>query len=144
MIPRQAPIRAAIYARSATVAQDDDGDRLQEQAAACRRLAGRLGADIIAEHRDVGSGTSWDLPGLQALLDLARRHGVDVVLCERRDRLARGVAKLCAIEEELERVGVAVRYALDDPSSATVRHALASALACPDAPGATARKVREG
>src|SRR4051812_12312714 len=89
MIPTQTPARAAIYARTATVAQNDDGVRLDHQVAACRQFAGAVGASIVAEHRDVGSSASSELPGRQALLTAAQRCEIDLVLCESTDRLDR-------------------------------------------------------
>jgi DNA invertase Pin-like site-specific DNA recombinase len=138
IIAPSVPLRAAIYVRSATLAQGDEG-RLEKQAATCRRLAENVGADVIAEYRDVGFGASSYRPGLQAMLDAARRRDLDVVLCERPDRLARGAAKLHGIEGKLECLGVTVRYAADDPSSSCERRALTAALASLEAPMRVAR-----
>jgi len=113
MIPTQAPattLRAAIYVRSATVAQGDEGNRLNEQAAACRRLAGELDATVIAEYRDVGAGTSWDLPGLNAMLDAAEQQDLDTLLCVAPDRLARGIAKHLVLHDVLRGFEVTIRY----------------------------------
>ena len=136
MIQRQAPSRPAMYVRSATVSQDDEWGRIEEQGAACRQLAESLGMEVTAEYRDVGDGTSWDLPGLQAMLDAVRRHDVDLVLCERPDRLARGLAKLSKIETELGRLGVPVHYVAGDGPE---RRVLTAALASQEAPMRAAR-----
>ena len=53
--------REAIYVRSATADQCDDGARLEQQVEVCRQLAESLGADVPAEYRDIGAGTSWNL-----------------------------------------------------------------------------------
>ena len=126
MLTPAVPLRAAIYVRSATITQNDNGDRLEEQAAACLPLAESLGAQVIGEYRDAGfTGTSLERPGLQAMLDAARRHEVDIIVCERPDRLARGVAAPSAVEGELERLGVTVHYVAGDPVG---RRAIADAL----------------
>jgi predicted site-specific integrase-resolvase len=139
-VAQQGRIRAAMYVRTATGAQDGDvGNRLEEQATACRQLARSLGAEIADEYRDVGPGTSSNLPGLQDMLDAARRQEIDVVVCERPDRLARGVAKLNDVEGELSSLGVTVRYATDDPPE---RCALTAVLARLEAPTPAARKGR--
>jgi len=132
-----ATLRAAIYVRSATIAQVDD-DRLTKQIAESRQLAGSLSADTITEYSDVASGTSSDRPGLQALLSAVRQGEIDLILCERPDRLARGLVMLHEIEAALGRFGVAVHYADADPPE---RQAVTEALADPEVPSA-ARKAR--
>jgi DNA invertase Pin-like site-specific DNA recombinase len=131
MIPRQTPVRARIYVRTATVGQDDREDQLEAQVIACRRLAESMNADVVAEYRDLGSGTSRNRSGLQAMLDAAQQHHIDVVLCERPDRLARGVVKLFEFEQNLGRLGVPVHHVTGDPPG---RFALAATLASLEAP----------
>ena len=138
MIQRDVPIRAVIYARVATVAQADGGSQLQAQTAACRQLAESLGAVVVNEYWDVGAGASLDRSGLQAALEAAR-HDVDVILCERPDGLARGVAKLHEVEAELDRHGVTVHYARE---SSPERRQVTSALASLDAQPRLAREER--
>ncbi len=104
------PIRAAIYVRVSTLEQGERGYSLEAQARDCRALAGELGATIEAEFSDTGSGASWDLPGLNALLDAAKRREFDTLLAYDPDRLARRMAKQLVIEEELSRSGVTIRY----------------------------------
>jgi DNA invertase Pin-like site-specific DNA recombinase len=105
-----AQLRAAIYARSATVGQDDHEGGLGEQAAECRRLAVSLGVGIIAEYGDTGSGTSWDRPGLNAMLDAAKQRDFDILLCCDPDRLARGIAKRLVLHDALRSFDVTIRY----------------------------------
>jgi site-specific DNA recombinase len=81
-------------------AQEDDG----------RRLADELGATVVAVYTDQDSGASWDLPGLNALLDAAKRAEFDTLIVYDPDRLARNMAKQLVLEEELHRSGVAIRY----------------------------------
>jgi DNA invertase Pin-like site-specific DNA recombinase len=106
-----ATLRAAIYLRSATVDQDDRADRLAEQSAACRRLAGEIGAEVVGEFRDVGDGTAWGLAGLNAMLDAAERRDFDTLLCADPDRLARGIAKHLVLHDLLRACDVTIRYA---------------------------------
>lgn len=133
-------IRAAVYARVATEAQLGQDDRLDQQADACHRLAGEIGVDVVAEYRDDGfAGTTLERPGLQAVLDAARQHEVDVIVCERPDRLARGATTLSGVESELARLGVTIQYAADD---SRVRRTLTDSLATPDSLRPAARKAR--
>src|SRR5262249_29524205 len=59
---------------------------------------------------DNDSGADWDLDGLNAMLDAARRREFDVLIVYDIDRLARSMTKQLVIEEELARYGVAIRY----------------------------------
>src|SRR5215217_2347037 len=95
-------LRAAIYARVSTLEQGERGYSLEAQVVDCRKLAAELSADAVGEYRDQDSGASWDLPGLNAMLDAAKRRELDVVLCYDPDRLARRMAKQLVIEEELQ------------------------------------------
>src|SRR4051812_2564556 len=69
-----------------------DGDGFQRQRDAIARFAKAAGYDVVEEYRDAGvSGTKdlSDRPGLAAVLDRNESNGVQVVLVERADRLAR-------------------------------------------------------
>jgi len=103
-------LRATIYTRVSTLEQGERGYSLDSQADDCRRLAAELSADIVGIYSDQDSGASWDLPGLNAMLDAAKRREFDVLLCYDPDRLARRMAKQLVLEEELQRCGVTIRY----------------------------------
>ncbi len=103
-------MRAAVYTRVSSQEQSERGYSLDAQAADCRALAAELGADIVATFQDVDSGASWDLPGLNALLDAAKARAFDTLLVYDPDRLARRMAKQLVIEEELQRSGIVIRY----------------------------------
>jgi site-specific DNA recombinase len=102
--------RAAIYVRVSTLEQGERGYSLDSQAVDCRKLAAELGAEVVANFSDTDSGASWDLPGLNAMLDAAKRREFDILLVYDPDRLARRMAKQLVIEEELQRSGVQIRY----------------------------------
>jgi site-specific DNA recombinase len=108
LVPTPAP-RAATY-RRVSRQQQADAFSLAAQAKDCRKLAGELGADVVASFEDVDSGADWDLPGLDALLDAAKAGAFDILVCYDPDRLARNMAKQLVIEEELGRYGVTIRY----------------------------------
>src|SRR5262249_51577004 len=103
--------RAAIYSRVSTLMQAREGFSLAAQAKDCYRLADELGATVIGEpFTDNDSGAEWDLPGLNAMLDAAKRHEFDVLIVYDPDRLARNMAKQLVLEEELRRYGVTIQY----------------------------------
>lgn len=103
-------MRAAIYSRVSTTGQADNGTSLESQLADCHRLAADLGAEVVAEYRDVDSGASWDLPGLLDLLDGAKERQFELVLVYDPDRLSRDLAKQLLIRHDLERAGVTLKY----------------------------------
>ena len=52
------------------------------------------------------SGADWDLPGLTAMLDAARRGEFGVLVVPDLDRLARSLAKGLVVQEQLKKYGV--------------------------------------
>jgi site-specific DNA recombinase len=103
-------LRAALYLRVSSQAQGERGYSLEAQEQDDRRLAAELGATVVAVYRDQNSGADWDLPGLTALLDAAKRREWDILIIYDPDRLARNMAKQLVVEDELKRAGVTVRY----------------------------------
>src|SRR3954452_8072945 len=102
--------RAAIYTRVSTLEQGERGYSLEAQASDCCKLAAELSTVVVGAYSDQDSGASWDLPGLNAMLDAAKRREFELLLCYDPDRLARRMAKQLVIEEELTRAGVGLRY----------------------------------
>lgn len=83
-------LRAAIYARFSTDLQNEASTA--DQLRICRAKAEQLGATIVAEFEDGGisGATMAARPGVQALMALAERGGVDLIIAEHTDRLSRG------------------------------------------------------
>lgn len=84
------------YARVSTGEQDLAGQRLRLQQAGALRI-----------FEDVGSGRTFDRPGLAALLDYARQG--DALCVVRLDRLGRSLRELLETVETLKTRGVALR-----------------------------------
>lgn len=96
-------MRAAIYARTSTADQHPDA-QLGPLRAFCEARAWST-----AEHTDVGvSGARDRRPALDQLLADARARRIDVVVTSRLDRLARSLAHLVRLGEELRELGVAL------------------------------------
>src|SRR4051794_38437451 len=109
--PIAMPLRAAIYRRVSTLMQRQQGFSLEAQDADCLQLAAELGARVIgAPFTDNDSGAEWDLPGLNAVLDAARRREFDILIVYDLDRLARNMAKQLVLEEESRRYDVQIKY----------------------------------
>lgn len=94
-------MRIALYARVST------SDQCTEvQLAPLREYAARQGAEAV-EYVDHGiSGTRRSRVGLDALLEAVRRGDVQAVAVVRLDRLARSLAHMAALGEELQALGV--------------------------------------
>ena len=104
-------MRAAIYARVSTEAQEARGT-IGSQVAALRERITAEGHQLVGEFCDDGhSGVRLDRPGLDRLRDGAEAGLFDTVWCLSPDRLARVYAYQVIVLDELARHGVTVRFA---------------------------------
>jgi putative DNA-invertase from lambdoid prophage Rac len=95
------PLRVALYARVST----HDQQTLPLQIRALREYVAKRGWTIVAQIKEVGSGAA-QRELREALLAVARRREVDVVLVWRLDRWGRSVADLVSTLQELQHLGV--------------------------------------
>jgi len=103
---------AALYARVSTLQQEEEAT-IDSQVAALEAYAQRegyaLGPDLYFLDQAV-SGAQLDRPALNRLLDLAAEGMFEIVVCHSPDRLARRYAHQAVLLDELQRVGVQVRF----------------------------------
>jgi DNA invertase Pin-like site-specific DNA recombinase len=93
--------RAALYHRVSTLDQDPTAARWElEQRARAQML------NVVLSIEETGSGARSDRPGLQRLLEAARRGELDVVLCWKLDRFGRSALDLLGNIEQLLSCGV--------------------------------------
>jgi DNA invertase Pin-like site-specific DNA recombinase len=97
--------RAGLYARVST----NDQQTLSMQSRAMREYAARRGWIITVNVREIGSGAA-KREAREKLLEAARRREIDVVLVWRLDRWGRSVTDLLATLQELEHLGVGIRF----------------------------------
>jgi len=114
--------RVALYARVSTSGHGQDvGLQLDE----LRAVAVQRGWTVVEEFTDEGiSGAAKERPGLDAMMDLARRGKVDLVCVWKLDRLGRSLQHLLQILDELQTLGVgfvSIRDSGIDTTSATGR-----------------------
>jgi len=102
-----ATVRVALYARVSTADRDQEPET---QLLPLREFVAAQGWTVVGEHVDHASAT--DLRGRtawRALLDLAAKRRVDVILVWKLDRAFRSVAHMATTVEQLRRVGVGIR-----------------------------------
>lgn len=94
-------LRAALYHRVSTVDQNPETARDELRAA-----AGRHDFDVRLEIEETGSGANNDRPGLQRVLEAARRGRINAVFVWKLDRFGRSALDLLANMRQLESAGV--------------------------------------
>jgi len=107
--------RAAVLYNRASRSDQDPSLPMRELAAAA--AAERL--EVLEEVTETGSGARSDRPGLERVLELARRRRFEVLLVWKLDRLARSLLDLLAVVDELNSRGVTVIFAAQGFSART-------------------------
>lgn len=107
---------AASYERVSTRLQGQTGFSLGAQSKDAAQFAHDSGWDLTDDLRfrdgedRAASGTEWDLPGLNAMLDAATQHRFSVLIVPAVDRFARDMGKALLLEQLLHKHGVRVVY----------------------------------
>ena len=99
----------AIYARVSTATQTNDNQLIRLQ-----RYAEERGYTIANTYCDVASGADPKRPQLDRMIEAARLHMFDMLLCVKIDRLARSMINLLDVMNKLDSYGVKVFF-LDQP-----------------------------
>jgi len=102
-------MRAAIYARYSS--ENQRPESIEDQVAACRRLAAQRGFSVLEDHiyaDQAQSGARRDRQGLSALVAAAQNGQFDVVLVDDLSRLARDNYLMLSVIAELHFEGVRV------------------------------------
>lgn len=101
--------KAVGYVRVSTLDQAENGvslDAQREKIEAMARVRDADLGDVIVDAAE--SAKDLDRPGVQRLLDLVRRRGVDEVIVSRLDRLTRSVRDLAEIVDTFNRCNVSL------------------------------------
>ena len=83
------PVRALVYSRVSTDAQERDGTSLDTQERECVRYAQAKGWVVVECIKDTASGYTLDRPGIDQARRLLRQGVVDVIVAYAVDRLSR-------------------------------------------------------
>ena len=105
-------MKAVIYCRVSTEAQEEHGSSLESQRDACLLKASELGCEVQPEHvlLETWTGASLERPLLNQLRELVRSRLVDAVICYSTDRLARNPIHIAIIAEECEKRGIKLHF----------------------------------
>ena len=101
----QAPLRALVYARVSTDAQERDGTSLDTQERACLEYAEAAGWRVVECIRDAASGFSLDRTGIERVRQLLRQGAADIVVAYAVDRLSRNQNHIGVLFSEVEQAG---------------------------------------
>ena len=101
-------LRCALYARYSSDQQSPAS--IEDQFRVCRERAGREGWKMVGTYKDSAiSGDSVILrPGVQALLEDARRGAFEIVVAEALDRISRDQADVATLYKHLRFAGVMI------------------------------------
>lgn len=94
-------LRAALYHRVSTVDQHPEAARRE-----LRRAAKALGARVVLDVEETGSGANANRAGLARVMEAARARTLDVVIVWKLDRFMRSTVDLLMRLGELEAAGV--------------------------------------
>ncbi|ACL63380.1 Resolvase domain protein [Anaeromyxobacter dehalogenans 2CP-1] len=95
------PARIATYHRVSTL--DQNASLAREE---LRGAAARLGGEVVLDMEETGSGARNDRPGLQRLMEAARRGKLDAVVVWKLDRFGRSALDVLANIRDLDAAGV--------------------------------------
>src|SRR5829696_8911052 len=103
-------MRAIIYSRVSTDAQERDGTSFDTQEQASLDFARAQGWVVIESVRDAASGFSLDRDGIERLRVLLRAGAADVVIAYAVDRLSRNQNQIGVIFDEIQQAGARLDF----------------------------------
>ncbi|MCI0782516.1 MAG: recombinase family protein [Chloroflexi bacterium] len=99
-------LRAIVYSRVSTDAQERDGTSLDTQEQACIDHIEASGGLVLECIRDTASGYTLDRPGIARIRQLLRQGLADVVVAYAVDRLSRNQNHIGVLFDEVQQAGV--------------------------------------
>src|SRR5215213_4813603 len=103
-------MRAIVYSRVSTDAQERDGTSLDTQERACLDFARHQGWRVVETIRDAASGFSLDRPGIVRVRQLLRQGVADVVIAYAVDRLSRNQNQIGVMFDEIQQAGARLEF----------------------------------
>lgn len=103
-------IRAVVYSRVSTDAQEREGTSLDTQERESIEYAKANGWILIESLKDACSGSTLDRPGIERLRLLLRQGVVDVVVAYAVDRLSRNQNHIGVLFDDVEQAGAQLQF----------------------------------
>ncbi len=103
-------MKAIIYSRVSTDAQERDGTSLDTQERACVDYALEQGWEVLRRIRDTDSGALLERDGLTELRETLRHGTADVIVAYAVDRLSRSQNHIGLLFDEFEGAGVTMAF----------------------------------
>jgi site-specific DNA recombinase len=103
-------MRAIVYSRVSTDAQERDGTSLDTQERAGVELAQRNGWLVVERIRDAASGYSLDRDGIARLRQLLKQGAADIVVAHAVDRLSRNQNHIGVLFDEVQQEGARLEF----------------------------------
>ncbi|RJQ07831.1 MAG: recombinase family protein [Dehalococcoidia bacterium] len=103
-------MRAIIYSRVSTDAQERDGTSLDTQERACEALTTDRGWSVVRRIRDAASGAALEREGLEELRGILRRGEADIVVAYAVDRLSRNQNHIGILFDEFQRADAQLEF----------------------------------
>lgn len=103
-------MRAVVYSRVSTDAQERDGTSLDTQERACLDQAADRGWNVVRCIRDAASGATLEREGIAELRAVLRSGEADVIVAYAVDRLSRNQNHIGVLFDEFERAEVRMEF----------------------------------
>ena len=107
-------LKAIIYSRVSTDAQERDGTSLDSQENACVEHAHANGWHVLDRVRDTASGYSLERPGMERVRQLLRQGTADVVVAYAVDRLSRNQNQIGVLFDDVEQAGARLEFVTEN------------------------------
>ena len=103
-------MKAIVYSRVSTDAQERDGTSLDSQERACAEFAAERGWQVVQCIRDAGSGALLERDGLNELRAALRQGEANAVVAYAVDRLSRSQNHIGILFDEFDSAGVTMEF----------------------------------
>lgn len=94
-------------------APEDTHGALKGQYERLETYAAQLGFTVVGSSQDLGSGLSFDRPGLQAVLESAKAESFQVLLVDSVNRIGREMEKTMSFIQTINGCGISIYSPMD-------------------------------
>ena len=123
-------VRALVYSRVSTDAQERDGTSLDTQERACEEYPQAKGWTVVECIKDTASGSHLDRQGIERVRQLLRQGVVDVVVAYAVDRLSREQNQTGVLFYEVEQAGARLEFVTEKSEDGPTGRFILMSLVC--------------